>query len=121
MSIFIIWTTTDAIDETHCPYSLYGQQPMLWLRHPSIIYSLYGQHAMLWMRHIDHIFIIWTTTDVIDETHCPYSLYGQQPMLWMRHTSIIYSSYGQQPMLSMRHSDHIFIIWTATGVMDETH
>ena len=59
---------------------------------------------MLWMRHIDHIFIIWTTTDVMDETH-----------------SIIYSLYGQQPMLWMRHIDHIFIIWTTTDVMDETH
>ena len=54
---------------------------------------------MLWMRDIDHIFIIWTTTD---------------------HTSI-YSLYGQQPMLWMRHIDHIFIIWTTTDVMDETH
>ena len=42
---------------------------------------------MLWMRHIDHIFIIWTTTDVMDETH----------------------------------NDHIFIIWTTCDVMDETH
>ena len=43
---------------------------------------------MLWMRHTsDHIFIIWTTTDVMDETHI----------------------------------DHIFIIWTTTDVMDETH
>ena len=33
--IFIIWTTTDVMDETH----------------------------------IDHIFIMWTTTDVMDERH----------------------------------------------------
>ena len=63
---------------------------------------------MLWMRHIDHIFIIWTTTDVMDETTHR-----------MRH--IIYSLYGQQPMLWMRHIDHIFIIWTTTDVMDERH
>ena len=42
-------------------------------------------------------------------------------MLWMRHTSIIYTLYGEQPMFWMRHIDHIFIIWKATGVMDETH
>ena len=24
---------------------------------------------MLWMRDIDHIFIIWTTADVMDDTH----------------------------------------------------
>ena len=24
---------------------------------------------MLWMRDIDHIFSIWKTTDVMDETH----------------------------------------------------
>ena len=67
---------------------------------------------MLWMRHIDHIFI-----------------YGQQPMLWMDHIFIIWTDvmddtltlYGQQPMLWMRHIDHIFIIWTTTDVMDDTH
>ena len=59
---------------------------------------------MLWMSHIDHIFIIWTTTDVMDETDI----------------LIIYSLYGQEP-LWMRHIDHIFIIWTTTDVMDETH
>ena len=43
---------------------------MLWMRHRSDIHYMdnnrYGQQPMLW---IDHIFIIWTTTDVMDETH----------------------------------------------------
>ena len=86
MIIFTIWKATDVMDATHRPYSLYGQQPMLWMRHidhihymektsmswmrhTSIIYSLYGQQPMLWIRDIDHIFIIWITTDVMDETH----------------------------------------------------
>ena len=60
------------MDEDIDHISLYGQQPMLWMRHIDhifIIWTTTDDNNRYWMRHIDHIFIIWTTTDVMDETH----------------------------------------------------